>query len=172
MNETVAEYVKRIESTLGGQNPIKVQAATAQRLARLCKGATPAKLKKRPTPGKWSVAEIIAHLADSEIVTGWRMRLILGSPGTPILAFDQNAWAAAGHYSKRDPQKALEHFRVLREMNLALLKSLTPEQWRHYGMHSERGEESIERIVQLMAGHDLNHLAQVEQLLKPKRALR
>jgi hypothetical protein len=172
MNESVAEYVKRIENTLGGQNPIKVQATTAQKLARLVKRATLAKLKKRPAPDKWSATEIIAHLADSEIVTGWRMRLVLGTPGTAILAFDQDRWAAAGHYSKRDPRKALEHFRVLREMNLALLESLTPEQWKHCGMHSERGEESIERMVQMMAGHDLNHLAQVEELLKAKKAAR
>jgi DinB superfamily len=166
MKETISEYVKRIEGKVAGQNPIKVQAATAQKLARLVKGATPAKLKKRPAPEKWSAAEIIAHLADVEIAVGWRIRSILGAPGTALQAYDQDAWAIAGHYSKRDPRKALEQFRVLRDTNLALLKMLTPEQWKQFGMHAERGEESIERIVQMVAGHDINHLEQVEGALK------
>ena len=100
------------------------------------------------------------------------MRQILGAPGTPIQAFDQDAWAAAGHYEKRDARKSLEQFRVLREANLALLKSLTPEQWKHHGMHAERGVETIEHIVRMMAGHDLNHLAQVERIVAAKKELR
>ncbi|MGB2678101.1 MAG: DinB family protein [Candidatus Acidiferrum sp.] len=165
MKETVQEYVQRIQGKLAGQDPLKVQATTAKRLARLIKGATPAKLRKRPAQEKWSAAEILAHLADSEIVVSWRVRSILNAPGTPIQAFDQDAWVVAGHYGKRDARKSLKQFRVLRETNLALYKMLTPEQWKHYGIHAERGEESIERIVQMMAGHDINHLEQVESIL-------
>src|SRR5262245_22941655 len=98
MKETVQEYVQRIHGKIVGQNPKKVQGATAHKLARLIKGVSPAKLNRRPAPEKWSPAEIIAHLADCEIVVGWRMRSILGAPGTPIQAFDQDAWASAGHY--------------------------------------------------------------------------
>jgi DinB superfamily len=94
--------------------------------------------------------------------------LILGAPGTPIAAFDQDAWVTSGHYAKRDPHKSVEQFRVIREANLALLKSLTPEQWKHYGTHAERGQESIERIVQMFAGHDINHLRQIEGILAGK----
>jgi len=115
------------------------------------------------------VAEILAHLADCEIVTGWRLRQILGAPGTPIQAFDQDSWAAAGHYHKRDPRKSAEQFCVAREANLALLKSLAPEQWKHHGMHAERGVETIEHIVRMMAGHDLNHAKQVEQIVAAKK---
>jgi len=113
--------------------------------------------------------EILAHLADSEIVTGWRMRQILGAPGTPIQPFDQDAWAAAGHYEKRDARKSLEQYRVAREGNLALLKSLTAEQWKHHGMHAERGVETIEHITYMMAGHDLNHTAQIERIVAAKK---
>jgi len=169
MKETVQEYVQRIQGKLAGQDPLKVQATTAKTLARLIKGATPAKLRKRPAPDKWSVAEILAHLADVEIVVSWRIRAILGAPGTPIQAFDQDAWVVAGHYGKRDARKSLEQFRVLRETNLALYKMLAPEQWKHYGMHAERGEESIERILAMMAGHDINHLEQVERILASKK---
>ena len=169
MKETVQEYVERIKGKLAGQDPLKVQATTAKKLANLVRGKSPLRLRKRPAPDKWSAAEIIAHLADVEIVQSWRMRSILGAPGTPIQAFDQDAWVIAGHYGKRDPRKSLEQFRVLREHNLALLKSLTPEQWKHHGIHSERGEESIQRIVTMVAGHDLNHLEQVQAILQPKK---
>jgi len=169
MKETVQEYIQRIQGKLAGQNPLKVQSTTAKKLARLIKGATTAKLRKRPAPEKWSPAEIIAHLADAEIVVSWRIRAILGAPGTPIQAFDQDAWVVAGHYGKRDARKSLEQFRLLRETNLALYKMLAPEQCKHYGMHAERGEESVERIVGMIAGHDINHLEQVERILAPKK---
>ena len=157
--------MQRISGYMDGKQPLAVQAATAKKLERLVKGVSTAKLRKRPAPDKWSVSEILAHLADAEIVGSFRMRLILGAPGTPIAAFDQDSWVVSGHYEKRDPRKSLEQFRMLRETNLALLKSLTPEQWKHYGMHSERGQETIERIVLMFAGHDLNHLLQVERIL-------
>ncbi len=168
MKETVEQYMQRIASHTEGKQPLVVQASTAKKLERLIKGKSTAKLRKRPAPDKWSVSEILAHLADAETVGSFRMRLILGAPGTPIAAFDQDAWVISGHYEKRDPRKSLELFRALREANLALLKSLTPEQWKHYGMHSWRGQESIERIVRMFAGHDINHLQQVERILAEK----
>jgi hypothetical protein len=165
MNETPYEYTQRILRYMAGKQPLGVQASTPKKLQRLIKGVPTTKLRKRPAPDKWSVAEILTHLADTEIVGGFRMRLILGAPGTPIVAFDQDSWVTSGHYAKRDPRKALEQFRAVREANLALLKSLTPDQWKHYGMHSERGQESIEHIVRMFAGHDINHLQQIEKIL-------
>jgi hypothetical protein len=168
MKETPQQYIQRIFGYIEGKQPLAVQAATAKKLDRLIKGVPTARLRKRPAPDKWSVTEIVAHLADAEIVSGFRMRLILGAPGTPIAAFDQDSWVTSGHYEKRDPRKSVEQFRVVREANLALLKSLTPEQWKHYGMHSERGQESIEHIVRMFAGHDINHLHQIERILAAK----
>ncbi|MGH7880589.1 MAG: DinB family protein [Candidatus Binataceae bacterium] len=170
MQETPQQYTARMLNNTAGQQPLKVQAATAKKLERLIKGVPAAKLRKRPAPDKWSVSEILAHLADAEMVGGWRIRLILGSPGTPITAFDQDTWVTALHYDKRDPRKAVEQFRVTREANLALLKSLTPEQWQHHGMHSERGQETVEHIAKMFAGHDLNHLRQIERILAPKKS--
>lgn len=169
MKETVQEYVQRIQGKIAGKDPLRVQATTPKRLAAVMRRASPAKLRKRPAPDKWSVAEILAHLADAEVVTSWRYRSILGSPGTPIQAYDQDAWATAGHYAKRDARRSLEQFRAFREANLALLKSLTPEQWKHCGMHAERGEESVERVTLMMAGHDINHLEQIEAILGRKK---
>lgn len=128
------------------------------RLDRLIKGMSTAELRRRPTPEKWSVNEILAHLADAEIVTGFRTRFILGAPGSPVVAYDQDQWVISGHYDRRSLQNSLELFRVLRQANLALLEFLTPEQRTRYGIHSERGQESINQIERMFAGHDLNHL--------------
>jgi hypothetical protein len=169
MNETPQQYSQRIMKMIEGKDALKTQSATSKKLANLVKGAAPSKLRKRPAPDKWSVGEILAHLADTEIVVGWRIRSILGAPGTPIQAFDQDAWAAAGNYAKRDPRKSIEQFRAVRDANLALYKSLSPEQWEHFGMHAERGEESLQRILHMMAGHDTNHILQIERILAPKK---
>lgn len=169
MPETAQQYTQRILANAEGQDPIKVQSASNKKMTRLIKGVSTAKLRKRPAPQKWSVAEILAHLADVEIVIGWRMRSILGAPGTPVQAYDQNAWVVSGHYEKRDPRKSIEIHRVLREANLALLKSLSPEQWKQYGQHAERGQESIEQIVRMVAGHDINHIHQIERALTPAK---
>jgi hypothetical protein len=168
MNETPQQYTERILGYMEGKKPLDVQAASAGKLASLIKGVSMAELRKRPAPEKWSVSEIIAHLADAEIVIGYRLRLVLGSPGAVIVAYDQNSWVTSGHYGERDPRKSVEQFRVLREANLLLLKSLAPEQWKHYGMHSERGQESVEYMVRLYAGHDINHLQQIEKILARK----
>jgi len=169
MKETPQQYTQRVLGYVEGRKPLAVQAATANKLARLIKGVPVSRLRKRPTPDKWSVSEILAHLADTEIVGGFRMRLILGAPGTPIAAFDQDRWVSSGHYDKRNPRRSVEQFRTLREANLALLKSLTPDQWQHHGVHSERGVETIDRIVHMFAGHDLNHLLQIERILAKEK---
>lgn len=169
MQETVEQYKQRIMGYLGDQNPMRVQSKTVGKIERLVRRVPAARLKKRPAPGKWSVAEILAHLADDEMVTGYRMRSILGAPGTPIAAFDQDKWAESQSYARHDPKMSLRVLQTLREANLALLKSLRREQWKHFGVHTERGEESIERIAQMMAGHDINHLRQIEAILVKKR---
>jgi hypothetical protein len=164
MNETPQKYTQRILGYVEGKEPLAVQAATADKLDRLIKGISTAELRRRPALEKWSVSDIVAHLADGEIVGGFRMRFILGSPGSLVVAYDQDRWVTSGHYDQRDPQKSVELFRILREGNLALLRSLEPDQWKHCGMHSERGQESIEHIVRMFAGHDINHLQQIERI--------
>src|ERR1700692_422174 len=79
-----------------------------------------------------SIAEIVAHIADTELVGGYRIRAILGAPGSQIIGFDQDKWVTALHYEKRNLRKSFETYRALREANLALLKTLTPEQRNHH----------------------------------------
>jgi DinB family protein len=165
MIETPQQYTQRILGYVEGRPPLEVLAATAAALGRLIQDTPAARLRARPAPETWSVNDIVAHLADAEIVIGFRLRLILGSPDTAIAAYDQSSWATSGHYDKRNPLKSLEQFRVLRDANLALLESLEPEQWQLYGIHSERGRETIEHMVHMVAGHDLNHLRQIENVL-------
>jgi len=165
MNETPQQYTQRILGYVEGQEPLAVQRATAKTIAHLIDGVPDGVLRARPAPGRWSVGEILAHLADAEIVGAYRIRFVLGSPGGAVAGYDQDAWAAAGRYAGRDPHKSLELFRAVREANLTLLESLAPEQWQHYGVHSERGRESIERLVRMSAGHDVNHLQQIEAIL-------
>lgn len=169
MPETPQEYRNRMFSHVGTADPLKMQAAAAKKIEKLLKGVPAVKLKKQPAPGKWSVAQIVAHIADTEIVGGFRMRFILGAPGTSIQGFDQDVWVKALHYEKRDTQKSLEQFRAAREANLAMLKLLAPEQWKQYGIQAERGEESVETIVRMFAGHDINHIQQIERILRPKK---
>ncbi|MDE3136334.1 MAG: DinB family protein [Acidobacteriota bacterium] len=169
MQETAQQYINRLTGYLDGKDPVKAQAATAKRLSRLIQGVSRPRLTRRPAPGKWSVAEILAHLADDEIVGGFRMRLIVGAPGTPIQGFDQDRWAETGNYAKRDPKDSLELFRTLREANIVFYKSLTPAQRKLFGIHSERGKESVEQIFKLLAGHDINHMKQIEAILGKRR---
>lgn len=164
MQETAEQYIGRILGHVEGQDAIKVQRQTAPNLAKAIRGLTPAQLRWKPEPGKWSIAEIMAHLADAEIVASWRMRLILGANGTTIQPFDQDVWASVFQYGKRDPKLSLETFRVLRENNLAMLKALPKEAWENYGMHLERGKESIAHLTRMFAGHDTNHVRQVETI--------
>jgi uncharacterized damage-inducible protein DinB len=170
MKEKPQDYTTRILGFVQGKNPLAVQAATAGKLARLIRGLKPAQLRRPPAPGKWSINQILAHLADAEIVAGWRIRCMISSSGGPIQAFDQDAWAANHRYDRTDAKRSLEVFRVLREFNLALLKLLKADELERYGMHSERGKETVAHYTRMMAGHDLNHLGQVERIARGLRA--
>jgi len=165
VNETPQQYMQRIQGHLAGADPLVVLEATADRLARVVQGKSSDILHRRPSPERWSVAEIVMHLAEAELVIAYRVRIILEKNGVPIPAFDQDVWAR--RYRDAQIKPALEMHRGLRQANLALYRSFSPEQWEQYGMHSERGKESIRKIVNLAAGNDLNHMKQIEEILAP-----
>ncbi len=168
MQETPQQYIQRVLGYLEGKKPMEILAATPGQLARLVKGVPRKKLSQRPAPDKWSVTEILAHLADTELVYGFRVRLILGAGGTPIQGIDQDAWARFSDYAKHDPALSLEAFRATRARMVRLLKGLPRENWDLYGMHSERGKETVTRVVEMLAGHDVNHVKQVKERLSKK----
>ena len=162
--EAAASYKAKILRYQQGEDCLALQAAAPQKLASLIEGLSPDALSRRPAPGKWSIQEIVAHLADDELVGGYRVRLILSAPGTEIQAFDQDVWSRTGRYDRINIQTSLEFFRVLRQANLALLRSLRAEEWEMFGVHAERGAESIRDIAMYFAGHDINHLEQIEAI--------
>ena len=168
MQETPQQYAARVLGYVEGKEPLKILESTPKKLAALLKGKTKKQLTKRSAPERWSAAEIAAHLSDAEVAIAWRLRQVLSTNGVAIQGYDQNAWAATFDYAQRDPKQSLQFFTVLREGNLALLKSVPRKLWENYGVHSERGNESVARIVNLVAGHDLNHLRQIESILKAK----
>jgi hypothetical protein len=169
MQETVQEYTQRLLNYAEGKDPLRLQQAAPNRLALLVKGKTRKQLTRRPAPDKWSIAEIMAHLADAELAISWRLRQILASNAIPVQAYDQDLWAKTFDYAHRDPRQSLANFRALREANVTLLKSVPKKLWENYGVHQERGNESVSHIVRMAAGHDLNHLRQVETILKGTR---
>lgn len=159
MAETSQQYVQRILATLGTQDAVDVLSHGPENLENALAKFSPADLRKSPAAGKWSPAEIAIHLAEVEMVVSVRVRLVIGQNGIAIQGFDQDAWAT--RYDKADLDRSLQAFRALRQANVVFYRSLTPQQWEQYGMHSERGKETARRIVELCAGHDLNHLKQL-----------
>ena len=99
-----------------------------------------------------------------ELVGGYRLRLILSSPGTAIQAFDQDVWARTGRYDRIAVRSSLQLFTVLRQANLALLESLEPAEWDLSGVHAERGAETVRETAMYFAGHDINHFRQIEAI--------
>ena len=162
--DAAAEYKARILSFQAGADFLSLQAAAPEKLASLIEGLSSEALARRPAPDKWSIQELVAHLADDELVGAYRIRMILSSPGTEIQAFDQDVWSRTGRYDRTDVRSSSEMFRVLRHANLLLLRSLRAEEWDVFGVHAERGVESIRDIAMYYAGHDINHFKQIEAI--------
>jgi hypothetical protein len=160
-----ASYLERIRSFAAGNNPIPMQRQTLDAIAQLVEGVPEHRLKERPQPGKWSIVEIVAHLAEDELVTSWRYRQMIETPGCALAGFDQNLWERLGQYGAWSIEGALAMFRLLREANLRLLQHLTPEQWEASGVHAERGRLTVRDLASHMAGHDLNHIEQIRRIL-------
>ena len=166
MKETAQEYTARMLSFSAGADPLTILSETPARLRALLHGKSQADLRWTPDPKRWSITQIVAHLADSELVLGYRTRMILASPGTDIQAFDQDEWSRTQRSESGDPQASLAVFSALRPSLLGLVRGLTPEELDRFGIHAERGKESIRHLVNMYAGHDRNHLAQIERLFE------
>jgi hypothetical protein len=162
--EVRAQYAAAVLGLIGDRNPLDVLRDTPGAAARAVATLTPEKLLTPEAPDKWSVAHVLRHLADTDVVWGWRMRLILAQDRPVITGFDQDLWADRLDYAHADPNESLETFAVLRRDNLRLIERATPDDLKRVGVHAERGEESAGYLVRLYAGHDLMHLAQIERI--------
>jgi hypothetical protein len=147
---------------LDGRALDTILAATPAEIGRLMLAMGAEKEKSAPAPGKWSPAEIVAHLADCELVFGFRLRQTLAEDGPVIQPFDQDKWAAT--YMGVPAKQALDVFAALRGWNLRLIGLALPEASERPVTHPERGAMTFLTIVETMAGHDLNHLGQLKRL--------
>ena len=164
--ENAAAYVKLVMDLLGDRDPFEVQSQQLTTLQAEIAGIDDAILRRPEKPGKWSIMQVIQHLADSEAVYRYRIRKILAQPTPNIQGYDQDLWAANLNYNEMDLSEALEIIRVLRTANLNMLRGLNEAQLERYGLHNERGPESVRRIFQLTAGHDILHLNQIRRIKK------
>jgi hypothetical protein len=149
-------------SFLGSGDAHQVIASTPARLGELLGSMGDARAGMSPAPGKWSVREILCHLADCEIVFAYRLRQTLAEPHHVIQPFDQDVWAE--NYAAYDAQSALAVFAALRNFNVKLIASLPPDAFQKPATHPERGTMTFQTIVETMGGHDANHLVQIEKI--------
>lgn len=158
-------YTRALLAVLGDRDPLAVMDELVPWLDQRVGGLDDERLRRPEQPGKWSVLEVVQHLADTELVYGYRVRMILTQDTPPIPGYDQDAWARELRYRDAAVAEALAQIRALRGANLRLYRSLGPAQRRRAGLHSERGPESVEHIVRLIGAHDLVHRCQIERIL-------
>ena len=149
-------------SFLDGRKAREVIAETSDRLQQLMSRLGPGGLERALAPGKWPARVILCHLADCEVAFGFRLRQALAEPHHTIQPFDQDAWSKP--YSSLPAREAWETFSALRRWNIALLDTLSSAEFSKKLTHPERGEMTFQAVVDTMAGHDLNHLQQLETI--------
>lgn len=160
----VDAYVASLFEALGTRDPIVVLGETPSAVRGLTEGISREKLSSPEAPGKWSLVQVVQHLADSEIVGAFRFRMVLAHDRPPIPGYDQDLWASRLKYGQVEIDSALVQFTALREANVRLLQWTTPTERERFGIHAERGEESITKMMKMYAGHDLVHLRQMARI--------
>ena len=155
-------------SFLGGQDPLQVLSTTASRLEEIAASLGESRLNHKTRPDKWSGREILVHLADTELAFAFRYRQTLGEENHVVQPFDQDKWATS--YNAYTAQQALRTYAALRDWNLLLIRSLSPEQMSRPLTHPERGKMTFRTLIETAAGHDINHLRQLEALAAAKTA--
>ena len=150
------------EKFLDGRALDTILAATPGEVGRLIQAIGAEKASLAPAPGKWSPAEIVAHLADCELVCGCRLRQTLAEDSPVIQPFDQDKWAAT--YPGVQASAALNAFSASRAWNLRLIGGALPRAAKRPVTHPERGTMTFLNLVETMAGHDLNHLTQLKRI--------
>jgi hypothetical protein len=157
------EYRERLLSLLGNDDPFAVLADTPRLVVDLMGRIGEEGLSRQFAPGKWTAREVFAHLTDVEQGTGFRIRQIVTlSPGHIVQPFDQDLWAKP--YHSLPARAAVRAFASLRSWNLFYYRSISAEDRAKSALHPERGEESVEMLIRMQAGHDRNHLAQLEAI--------
>ncbi len=166
--DAAAAYVKALLDLLGTRDPLDVMEELDGAVREMVAGVPEAKLGVPEAPGKWSLLQVVGHLVDTEIVYGYRVRLVLAEDEPRVPGYDQDRWAsvwerraAAGTAPKAE---LLGDLGTLRRMNLRLYRGLEAADMERWGEHSERGAESVQKMLRLLAAHDLVHRRQLQRI--------
>ncbi len=157
-------YVRALLDLLGDRDPLAVVEATPTELERAVAGLDDERLRRPEKPGKWSINEVVAHLADSDLVWGYRLRRVLAEERPQITGYDQDLWANRLRYREATLADSLTLLAANRAGNLRLIRAATPAELERAGVHTERGDESVAHMLKLYAAHDLVHLRQIERI--------
>jgi hypothetical protein len=168
--EQARQYTAAVLDLVGSKDPIEVLRSTPNGVQHAVAGLNDGELSQPEAPNKWSIRHVVRHLADSELVWGYRLRMVLAQDRPTLIGYDQDRWAERLRYDQAPVEGALEALRVLRLSNLNLLDGLSPAELDRVGVHAERGEESVALMIRLYAGHDLLHLAQLARIRQAIRA--
>ncbi len=159
-----AAYSRAVLEVLGDSDPFAVQEVLFRAVCEAIAGLSDAQLRTPEAPGKWSIAQVIEHLVDAELIHNYRVRMILTHDTPDLPGYDQDAFAERLGYDRCDVDRSLMDLEMLRNRNLRLLRSLSGQERARAGIHSSRGRESIEDMIKLIAGHDLVHRRQIERI--------
>ncbi|MEM1041811.1 MAG: DinB family protein [Bacteroidota bacterium] len=163
--EVVDRYRAALTKALGDADPYAVLRAMPAWCADVLSETALDRLRMPEAEGKWSVADVVHHLADSDLVWSNRLRRVLAEDRPRIPGYDQDRWADRLGYASQPPDLSVGLFQAVRAANLRLLDAASEHDLQRVGLHGERGEESIADMVRLYAGHDLVHRAQIERIL-------
>ncbi len=162
--EQAKAYTAAVLELLGTRHPVQVLQQTVPTLREIVRGMTSEQLADREAPGKWSVRHVLQHLADAELVGAYRFRMILAHDRPRLTGYDQDLWAERLGYDQVEAEQALADFQMLRAANLRLIARASPQELARVSVHEERGEESLDLLIRLYAGHDLLHLRQIDRI--------
>jgi len=164
---------------VAGASIIGAIMSHAELIARYEKGAVdfdqalarvPADLLDRaPSPGKWTIRQIAAHLADTELVAATRMRFLAAEPGCELPGFNQDTWANTLGYAEQTPEQARALIRAVRQSTAAMLRTLPESAWAHTGNHSKRGTVTLLSEVEVYAKHAEHHAQQIREVQEKVR---
>ena len=147
---------------LGDRKPLEALAQTPSTIQKAVDGWTAQQFERSYAPGKWSARRILVHLAQTELALPTRARFALTQTGYTAQAFSQDDWLPLDDYL--DARTALESYVTVRRMNMVMWRALTPDQINRPFTHPEYGALTVGWIMAQMAGHDIHHLKQIEQI--------
>lgn len=162
---TVTPYISETLDLLGDQDPVAVLTETPSWISARVEGLTLDQLRRPEGPGKWSLAQVMEHLADAEIAYGWRARIVLTSGRPTLTGWDQLTWMTRFHGREGNFPEAFQTFSTVRHWNLPVWSDVSASDLERIGMHAERGPESFEFMRRITAGHDLRHRRQIDRIL-------